>query len=321
MVQRAPRSWLRVDGQRATLEPVRLGGPAWRDRRRAGPSSADAGRASSDSVRAISSIAASARRWRPSARGAGLTAGGVVWDAARPLVSVKLDADWRPWPRARPRRARAGRGRAVRRRGTVAGTRARARIDGDGLTLPGALARLGKGTSHADLQLGRRRGEHHQGRGRFPGLPARSPGASTSTAGWRSTRGPPRRRRQLGAALGWSNSSGTATATATLRGTLSQPDGQARLASDRLAVAGVAVERLDAVRAPSGRDAAPRAPHRARPRGAPARPRRVDAVRHGTRASWRPARSPSLRSPASPSASPSAARCRCAPRRRRSAAR
>ena len=104
----------RVDGQRATLEPARLAGPA-----------------------------------------GAITASGVVWDAGeRPLVSVKLDARLAALA---PASGLDGRLRAEAElsggAGTVAGTQARARIDGDGIRLPGPLARLGPGTSHADLQL------------------------------------------------------------------------------------------------------------------------------------------------------------------------
>ena len=234
----------RIDGQRATLEPTRLAGPA-----------------------------------------GAVTAGGVVWDAgARPLVSVKLDARLAALA---PALGLDGRVRAEAElsgdAGTVAGTRARARIDGDGLALPGALAGLGKGTSHADLQLADGVVSIAKGDVAFPGLVGEVTGRINLDGRVALDARVTARAEQLGAALGWSNSSGTATATATLRGTLSQPDGQARLASERLAVAGIAIERIDASARLQG-ETLRLERLTARVLGAPLRAqRRVDAVRHGTR--------------------------------------
>jgi autotransporter translocation and assembly factor TamB len=196
----------RVDGQRATLEPARLAGPA-----------------------------------------GAITASGVVWDAGgRPLVSVELDARLASLA---PASGLDGRLRAEAElsgdAGNIAGTRAQARIEGDGITLPGALARLGPGTSHADLHLADGVASIAKGDVVFPGLAGEVAGRINLDGRVALDARATARAEPLGAALGWSNSSGTATATAIVRGTLSHPDGQVRIASDRLAVAGVAIERMD----------------------------------------------------------------------------
>ena len=198
----------RIDGQRAILEPARLAGPAGT-----------------------------------------VTAGGVVWDAAAaPLIAIKLDA------RLAALAPALGVGGRVRAEadlsgdtGMVAGTRARARIDGEDVTLPGALARLGAGTGRAEAQLADGWITITRGDVAFPGLTGDVTGRINLDGRVALDARATARAEQIGAALGWGNSAGTATATATLRGTLGQPDGQARLASDRLALAGVAVERIDAV--------------------------------------------------------------------------
>lgn len=197
----------RVDGQRATLEPARLVGPA-----------------------------------------GAITASGVVWHAGgRPLVSVTLDARLGALT---PAFGLDGRMRAEAElsgdAGAVAGTRAQARIDGEGITLPGPLARLGTGTSHADLQLADGVVSIANGDVVFPGLAGEVAGRIHLDGRVALDARATARAEQLGAGLGWRNSSGTATATAMLRGTLNRPDGEVRIASERLALAGVAIERIDA---------------------------------------------------------------------------
>jgi autotransporter translocation and assembly factor TamB len=198
---------VRVDGSRATLAPARLAGP-----------------------------------------GGTLTASGVLWDsAAPPLVSVKLDGRLAALV---PAAGLDGRVRADAElsgdAGTVAGTRARARIDADNLAAPGALAALGKGTSHVDLEFAEGVVNITRGDVAFPGLIGGATGRVNLDGRVALDAKATARAAEIGQALGWSHSSGTATATATLRGTLSQPDLQARLAADRIALAGVDVERLDA---------------------------------------------------------------------------
>jgi autotransporter translocation and assembly factor TamB len=198
----------RLDGQRATLDPARLSGPAGT-----------------------------------------LAAGGVLWDAAaRPLVSVKLDVA--RLAALAPALGLDGRVRASAEltgdAGAVAGSRAQARIEGDGLALPGPLAALGTGTSHIDLQLAGRVVTVSRADAAFRGL-------DSSITGRIDLAGPvaldaqaTAQAARLGPALGLGESSGTATATATVRGTLAKPEVHARLASERIALAGVAAERLDA---------------------------------------------------------------------------
>jgi autotransporter translocation and assembly factor TamB len=199
---------VRLDGQRATLEPLRLTGPAGT-----------------------------------------ISAGGVVWDAgARPLVHAKLDGG--RLVALAPALGLDGRVQVEAElsgdAGAMAGTRARARAVGDGLALPGALARLGKGASQADLQLADGVLSITRGDVTFPGLGGGITGrinldGRIALEARATAQGGP-----VGTALGWSESGGTVTAAATLGGRLSQLDGQARISSERIAVAGIAVERLDA---------------------------------------------------------------------------
>ena len=199
---------LRIDGQRVTLEPVRLAG-----------------------------------------LGGTVTARGVVWDAhASPLVEAKLDGG---------RLASLAPGIGIDGRmdvdaelsgaaGAVAGTRARASVVGDGLILPGVLAGLGKGASRAELRLDDRVLTIARSDVTFPGLGGTISGRvhldgrvaldvrATAEAG------------AIGAALGRNDGSGTLTATASLSGQLGRPEGHARVVSERIAVAGVTVERIDA---------------------------------------------------------------------------
>ena len=198
----------RLDGQRATLEPLRLTGPAGT-----------------------------------------ISAGGVVWDAgARPLVHAKLEGG--RLAALAPTLGLDGRVQVEAElsgdAGAMAGTRARARAVGDGLALPGALARLGKGAGQADLQLADGVLSITRGDVTFPGLTGGVTGrinldGRIALEARATAQGGP-----VGTALGWSESGGTVTATATLGGRLSQLDGQARISSERIAVAGIAVERLDA---------------------------------------------------------------------------
>ena len=197
----------RVDARRATLDPARLAGP-----------------------------------------GGAITAGGVLWDArAAPLVAVKLDARVAALA---PALGLDGRIRAEAQlsgeAGAIAGTRARARIDGDAITLPGALARLGAGTSRVDLQLADSVVSIEKGEVAFPGLAGDAAGRVTLEGRAALDARVTARAEQLGPAFGLNDSTGTATATATLRGTLSQPDAQARLVSERLVVAGIAIEGVEA---------------------------------------------------------------------------
>lgn len=199
---------VRIDAQRASLEPLRLAGP-----------------------------------------GGTITASGVAWDAnARPVVQAKLDGG--RLAALAPALGLDGRVQVDAElsgdAGTVAGGRARARAAGDGLVLPGALARLGKGVSHIDLQLADGVVSIARGDVTFPGLAGEVSGRvhldGRMALEARATvqAGP------LGAALGRDDLTGSVTATASLGGRLGQPDGQARMAAERIAVAGIAAEQLAA---------------------------------------------------------------------------
>jgi hypothetical protein len=199
---------VRIDSQRATLEPVRLGGPAGT-----------------------------------------ITASGIAWDAsARPLVEAKLDGG--RLAALAPTLGVDGRVKVEAELsgdvGAVAGARARGKVVGDGLVLPGALASLGTGASHIDLQLGDGVLSIARGDVTFPGLSGgitgriHLDGRIALDARVTAQGGP------LGAALGLNDGSGVLTATATLGGQLGKLEGQTRVASERFAIAGIAVERIDA---------------------------------------------------------------------------
>jgi autotransporter translocation and assembly factor TamB len=198
----------RLEGQRATLEPVRLTGPA-----------------------------------------GVLAASGVIWDAGAPsLVNAQLDVS-----RLATLAPAAGVDGRLQARvelsgdaGAVAGTRARASVGGEGLTLPGGLARLGTGTARVEMQLADRAVGITRGEVAFPGLAAAVTGrigldGAVALDARATAQGAP-----IGAALGVADSDGTLTARATIGGRLGQLDGQAQVSSERIAVAGIAVERLDA---------------------------------------------------------------------------
>lgn len=198
----------KLEGQRASLEPLRLAGPA-----------------------------------------GVLTAAGVIWDAAAPpRVNAQLDAT--RLSALAPALALDGRLQArielAADAGAVAGARARAGVAADGLVLPGGLARLGKGAGQVDLQLAGRTVTITRGDVAFPGLAGSATGrvgldGSVALDARATAQGAP-----IGAALGLSDSDGALTARATVGGRLGQLDGQAQVSAERIALAGIAVERLDA---------------------------------------------------------------------------
>jgi autotransporter translocation and assembly factor TamB len=197
----------RIDGQRATLEPLRLTGSA-----------------------------------------GAITASGVVWDAgARPLVRARLDAG--RLAALVPALGLDGRlqveAELSGNAGTVAGGQARARAVSDGLVLPGMLSRLGKGASQVDIQRTDDVVSITRGDVAFPGLSGTVTGRIHLDGRLAVDARATAQAAPLGAAFGWSESSGMVTATAALGGRLTQPDGQARVSAERIEVAGVVVERID----------------------------------------------------------------------------
>lgn len=197
----------RVDGQRATLEPLRLSGAAGT-----------------------------------------ITAGGVMWDAgARPLVRARLDAG--RLAALVPAVGLDGRlqveAELSGNAGAVAGGQARARAVGDELVLPGRLSRLGKGTSQVEIQRADDVVTIARGDVAFPGISGMVSGRIHLDGRIALDARATVEAAPVGAALGWSESSGSLTATAALGGRLTQLDGQARLTAERIEVAGVVVERID----------------------------------------------------------------------------
>jgi autotransporter translocation and assembly factor TamB len=199
---------VRLDGRRATLDPLRLVGP-----------------------------------------GGIVTASGVIWDESAPsLVTVRLDQG--RLAALAPALGLEGRirieGELSGDAGAVAGKRARARLDGEGLTLPGALAKLGAGTGRIELVLADETVRVERGEIAWPGLAGEVNGrvgldgrlALDARATVHADR--------LGAALGGLDAGGTLTATATLGGRTNQLDGRVRMTSEGLVVSGIPIERLEA---------------------------------------------------------------------------
>ena len=199
---------IRIEGRRARLDPLRFVGP-----------------------------------------GGIVTASGVLWDEdARPLATVRLDQG--RLAALAPALGLDGRVRVEAELsgevGAVAGKRARATLDGDGLTLPGALAKLGTGTGRVELLLADEAVRVERGEFTWPGLTGEVTGRIGLDGRLALDARATAHADRLAAAVGGVDLGGTLTATATLGGRTNQLEGQARLASERLTAAGIAVERIDA---------------------------------------------------------------------------